>query len=204
MTDQFTEQSGYEVGFVNVPQNILFELRILGVDLTESLLAPSLQTSIMMQDTIHTNPVKILDWFKESTVQIDCYRKVNEMFSTVSTMSLAQTIFRLENRMAINPSTEVYTLQACDPSLLVNAARRVSKSWECVAPDQIVKDVLTKCIQAKNVETEEGGPPRTYFAENIKPFQVVAQQADTALAGGDDPSFLHYMTYENYGTHHFR
>jgi hypothetical protein len=33
---------------------------------------------------------------------------------------------------------------------------------------------------------------------------VVNDQAKAALASGDDPSFIHYMTYQNLGTHHFR
>jgi hypothetical protein len=33
---------------------------------------------------------------------------------------------------------------------------------------------------------------------------VVAQQANAALANGNDPSFVHYMTYKDFGTHHFR
>ena len=45
---------------------------------------------------------------------------------------------------------------------------------------------------------------RDYTAENIHPFQVVTQQANASLANGNDPSFVHYMTYENFGTHHFR
>ena len=46
-------------------------------------------------------------------------------------------------------------------------------------------------------------PARDYIADNIHPFQVVAQQCNVALDNGD-PSFLHYMTYENGGTHYFR
>ena len=46
-------------------------------------------------------------------------------------------------------------------------------------------------------------PARDYIAENIHPFQVVQQQCNVAL-DGDDPSFLHYMTFEGTGTHYFR
>jgi hypothetical protein len=54
------------------------------------------------------------------------------------------------------------------------------------------------------MDIESSSPSRDYIAENIHPFDVVKQQAEVALANGNDPSFLHYMTYENGGTHHFR
>jgi hypothetical protein len=54
------------------------------------------------------------------------------------------------------------------------------------------------------MEIESCDPARDYMAENIHPFQVVAQQANVALAEGNDPSFLHFMTYKNLGTHHFQ
>jgi hypothetical protein len=54
------------------------------------------------------------------------------------------------------------------------------------------------------MDIERSDPARDYIAENIHPFQVVSQQANVSLAEGDDPSFVHYMTYQNMGTHHFR
>ena len=50
--------------------------------------------------------------------------------------------------------------------------------------------------------------PRDYIAENIHPFQVIAQQANMALKGGN-PDYVHFMTYGWFGggswpTHHFR
>lgn len=50
---------------------------------------------------------------------------------------------------------------------------------------------------------DSASPARDYIAENIHPFQVVVQQANVAL-DGDDPSFVHFMTYKNNGTHHFK
>jgi hypothetical protein len=54
------------------------------------------------------------------------------------------------------------------------------------------------------MDIEDSTPPRDYSAQNIHPFKVVADQADVALANGTDPSFIHYMTYKDNGTHHFR
>jgi hypothetical protein len=54
----------------------------------------------------------------------------------------------------------------------------------------VVSDVLVNCAGAINPDIEPSLPARDYIAENIHPFQVVNQQAEVALAGGNDPSFL--------------
>jgi hypothetical protein len=59
-------------------------------------------------------------------------------------------------------------------------------------------------LGAASLKIEASDFARDYIAENIHPFQVVQQQTNYACAAGSDPSFLHYMTYENYGTHNFR
>ena len=117
-----------------------------------------------------------------------------------------QKIYRLDNRefMPINVgATEEFSLHACDQSLLNDAKSLVSKSWKCESPDTIVKYVLQSCAGVRNLDVQSSQPSRDYIAENIHPFQVVVQQANVAL-DGDDPSFVHYMTYKNNGTHHFR
>jgi hypothetical protein len=75
-----------------------------------------------------------------------------------------------------------------------------------VSPSEIVEYVLGSCAGAQNMDIEQSSPARDYIAENVHPFQVVSQQAGYALAGEEDPSFLHYMTYlnNNTGVHHFR
>lgn len=204
--DILTEQTAFTVNLGVSDPALLYEVAITGIALTESLLSPTLQTTLVVQDTIHTVPVKNLDLYKNVDVEINIERKVNRLFNTFETMKVKQKIFRLDNRARFTPMIEKFTLQACDPSLLTNAEKRVSKSWECQTPTAIVTDILQRCLEVKNIVVEESGPPRTYFAENIRPFQAIAQQADTALARGDDPSFLHFMTYDitGGGTHHFR
>jgi hypothetical protein len=104
----------------------------------------------------------------------------------------------------INSNIESFTLRACDDTMLNDALTTVSKSWKCTPPSDIARYVLQSCAGARSVQIEDCGPARDYLAENIHPFQVVAQQLNVSLAEGDDPSFLHYMTYENYGTHHYK
>ena len=89
-------------------------------------------------------------------------------------------------------------------TLLNDASTLVSRSWKCESPSSVVSYVLQHCAGASNPEIEPSGMPRDYIAENIHPFQVVQQQAQAALADGNDPSFVHFMTYRNYGTHYFR
>ena len=122
------------------------------------------------------------------------------------TMQVSQQLYRIDNRqLDINVGqTETLTLHACDQSLLNDAQSLVSKSWKCTMPSDIVKNVLQSCADVQNAVVDSAGPARDYIAENIHPFQVVAQQANVALYEGNDPSFLHYMTYENLGTHYFR
>ena len=121
-----------------------------------------------------------------------------------SSMKVRQIIYRLANREIYNNNVETFAFHLCDQTLLNDAATLVSKQWNCKTPSVIVEEVLSNCAGAPTKIIEPSQPARDYRAENIHPFQVVAQQAQAALANGDDPSFLHYMTYENYGTHHFR
>lgn len=166
--------------------------------LNESLLNPGLQTIVTFHSYIYTQG-KNLDSFKGGQLQMN-------LSSRNGSMSVAQKIYRLDNRefMPSNVSgTEEFTLHACDQSLLNDAKSLVSKSWKCESPDSIVSYVLKSCAGVRNTEIDSAQPSRDYIAENIHPFQVVAQQANVAL-DGEDPSFLHYMTYKNNGTHHFK
>ena len=108
--------------------------------------------------------------------------------------------------MNLSP-TEEFTVHACDPTLLNDAKTLVSKSWKCSSPSDIVSYVLGSCCNAIGMDIQDSSPSRDYIAETIHPFQVVSQQGNVAL-DGDDPSFLHYMTYNiggsPQGIHHFR
>ena len=166
--------------------------------LNESLLNPGLQTIVTFQSYIYMKG-KNLDSFKGGQIQMN-------LSSGYGSLSVAQKIYRLDNRefMPTNVgSTEEFSLHACDQSLLNDAKSLVSKSWKCESPDGVVSHVLRSCAGVRNMEVDSAQPSRDYIAENIHPFQVVAQQANVAL-DGDDPSFLHYMTYENNGTHKFK
>jgi len=171
----------------------------------ESLLTPGLQTSITLQSFSHSKSRKNFDDYKNKELSISLGNEAGRSAAYV------QKIYRLDNRsnMPINQSpTEEFTVHACDQTLLEDAKSLVSKSWKCAKPDEVVRYVLGNCAGAQDLsgiqKCDQQGRP--YIAENIHPFQVVAQQANVAV-DGNDPSFLHYMTYNSYagpGRHHFK
>lgn len=189
----------------NVSDETLFQITPTEVILGESLLTPGLQTTVRVQSYYHNLPIKILDDFKGKTITINMERPILAEFGFPSKMKVRQQIYRLENRKPLTNVVELFTLRACDPTLLIDAETLVSKSWKCTTPSAVVGEVLPGCAGARSIEIESCAPARDYVARNIHPFKVVAEQADVALTiDGNDPSFLHYMTYENFGTHHFK
>lgn len=194
----------FDVGFSDISDSLIKQITVQEVMLGESLLTPGLQTSVHVHSSINELPVKNLDEFKNTIMSIDIEKTLLEKFNLPTKMAVQQTTYRLDNRKLINNNTEEFYIHACDQTLLDNAATLVSKLWKCTRPSDVVRDVLSSCAGAKSLDIESADPARDYIAENIRPFQVVAQQANVALAAGNDPSFLHYMTYENLGTHKFR
>lgn len=186
------------------PMEYLPDFTIKKVMLGESLKTPGLQTMIEIDSFKHNFPAKDLEGFKNCVVDIEISRPILEQFGIASKMNVTQRVYRLQDRADINVQTERLVLRACDDTLLNDAASLVSKSWKCTSPSEVVGHILRTCVGANSLDIESSGPARDYIAENIHPFQVVSQQANVALADGDDPSFIHYMTYQNYGTHHFR
>ena len=196
--------TNFDVGFSNISDSLTNQITVQEIMLGESLLTPGLQTTVHVHSSIHELPVKNLDEFKDTEMSIDIEKSLLTKFNIDSRMAVRQTTYRLDNRKLINNNTEEFYIHACDQTLLDNAATLVSKLWKCTRPSVVVRDVLSTCAGAKSLDIEDADPARDYIAENIRPFQVVAQQANVALAAGNDPSFLHYMTYENLGTHKFR
>ena len=202
--------TNFEVGFDKISEFLADQITVEEIILGESLLTPGLQTMVRVHNSIHEinekKQVKNLDEFKGSTMSIIMDKPINAKFPGVPrAMQVSQTTYRLDSRRLINNNVEEFVIHACDQSLLDDASTLVSKRWlPCATPSQVVRDVLSTCAGIRNLDIENADPPRPYIAENIRPFQVVAQQANVALAEGNDPSFLHYMTYQNLGTHHFR
>lgn len=203
-----------DIGFFSDSGEKLEDFTFVEASLAESLLTPGLQTSVKAHNFFQVR--KNFDKLKGARVGIYIDRPVlSKMGFSESSLTVFQTIYRLGGRSAtkgnaqddrklINKSVEELTFHACDPTLLNDAANLVSKSWKCTTPSDVVSYVLKSCAGVKNLNVESSYPPRDYIAENIHPFQVVSQQSNAALAPGDDPSFVHFMTYENGGTHHFR
>ena len=209
MADEDTDiHTNFDVAFSGVSDDLTQQTTVEEVILGESLLTPGLQTSVRVHSSIHELRVKNLDEYKDTIMSIEIDKPILQRFGLPRTMSVAQTTYRLDKRKFINNNTEEFTIHACDQTLLDDSATLVSSGdkWlPCSTPSKVVRDVLTTCLGLKNrPDIEDSGPSRPYMAENIRPFQVIAQQANVALAGGNDPSFLHYMTYQNFGTHHFR
>lgn len=184
--------------------HILRDVSVVELTVTDSLLAPSIQATVKMQDGVHTNPMKNLDKFAGKKILIAMKRPILSMYGYNDSLKTELVIYRLSDRKLINDNVEKYNLHACDGTLLLNSMRRVSKSWENALPSAVASEVLTSSLDVPRLDVEATGPVRSYIAENIHPFQVVAQQADVALYGGNDPCLLHYMSLKNGGTHHFR
>lgn len=200
---------GFDIGGVDSPE--MYNNTIKEIVLGESLLTPGLQTSVTMQSAIYQPIGKNFDKFKNKTLSFSLrFNDYND--ASRPPLTVSQQIYRLDNRhfMPLNVGqTEEFTIHACDSTLLENEKKLVSKSWSCTRPSEIVEYVLNSCVGADQVDVEQADPARDYIAENIHPFQVIAQQTNVALASGSDPSFVHYMTYKSYSgasvpTHHFR
>lgn len=205
------------VSFINTKDDVLNEVTLTQVNLTESLLTPGLQTNVQLQSKIQDTPPKNLNDYYNKNITLGIRRPILKDYPNLAGMALTDTlettqiIYRLSKRKRISYEVEQFELDACDPTLLWDGKIFVSSNqWKNVTPDVVVKDVLTNCAKAGNLDIEKAQPPRDYTAENISPFQVVTQQAEIALnVKKNDPSFVHYMTYKDYSlkdvpTHHFR
>lgn len=191
------------------------QINVTEVNLTESLLTPGLQTNLVVQSRISDidgqGGKKDLNEFYNKPVElklqrpiIDFFKNNTEFSNAQSNLDVNQLIYRLSKRKKVNYDVETFELDACDPSLIKDAKTFLSKSWRCSLASQVVSDILRGCIGAPKIDVEESTPPRDYVAENVHPFQAIYQNSEVALSSKMDPSFVHYMTYRDFGTHHFR
>lgn len=166
----------------------------------ESLLNPGLMMSMTFQSLVYGPFNKVYMNVKNQPVSVSFQDKYGQ-FLSISNM----TAYRLDNRsmMPLNMGrTEEFTVHAVHKTLLDDARQIMSKHWTCTTPDKIVSEALT-CVKAGSMQVDSSEPARDYSAENIHPYQVIQQQCNAALDGGD-PSFIHYMTHEDGGKHYFR
>lgn len=181
-----------------ISDRLLTEQSLVEVYLSETILSPTLQTTIFVHDSV---PIyKNYDDYKGARIIME----LSNPNIPSESLKIDQVVYRIENRKLINYHTETYQLQACDDTLLNNAKARVSAFYQCASPQQIVSEALN-CVSAKAIDFGSMPPSniRNYQPANIHPFQVVSEQADYSITSGGDPSYLHYMTYRNLGTHHF-
>jgi hypothetical protein len=211
--------TSFVVQFPDIPQKVFDEITPKEIVLAESLLTPGLQTSLKVHSYVHNLPtdIKWFDRFRGTNMKIKIERPVLAKYNYDPIMDIDQTTYRLggrssttsnamDDRKLINRTVEELVFHACDKTLLNDAAILVMKQWKCTTPSAVVQDVLVNCagVDPGRLVIEPSEPARDYNADNIHPFQVVNQQANAALAdGGNDPSFVHYMTYEALGTHRF-
>jgi len=194
--------SDIEVSYGISDSRTLEEFSAREINLTESILTPGLMTSILV-DAYSSTP-RDLDLFKGAAVEIKVTRPILARYGFNPELKFTNNIYRIQDRKMMDNNNERMTLQACHETQLEDARKLMSKPWTCANPSSIVSEVLTSCLGSTSNNVEPSQPARDYVAENIHPFQVISQQADVALAGSNDPSFLHFMTYENNCTHNFR
>lgn len=183
-----------------VPEETTIKEVIIG----ESLLNPSAHVAVTLQSAMYVAQ-KNWDAVKGQAMSLNISENRP---NTNRTMSVNMTIYRCDNRhfSTLNTAqTEELTLHGIDNSVLEDARTIMSKSYKCKSPDVVVNDALSR-VGVTSAIIRPCGPARDYIAESIHPFQVIQQQCNAALASGDDPSFLHYMTFNNRGQniHNFR
>lgn len=195
-----------------IPEDTTVKEVIVG----ESLLNPSVHCAVTLQSAIY-NPVgKTWDRYKGQQMSLyvtDKDYKIRTGSSTdnIREMRVNQTVYRCDNRHFSSLNTgqiEDLTLHTIDDSVLKDASTIMTKSWQCTTPSQVVREALRSVgVSGSRARVTGSGPAKNYVAESIHPFQVIQQQANMALWNGDDPSYLHYMTFnENTGEniHNFR
>jgi len=220
-----TDQSStdWTVGFVNNDGSeatdlvdVLEQTTMKEVTLSESLLTPGLQTTIGIEsvNNIGGLPIKNLDKLYNKTMVVYAKREIlknepkgNQKYEFLT----AQRVYRLSDRKPKNYQAEQFNLHGCDPSLLEDVKTWVNNTWTCTTPSDITREVFVNCLDVgpDQYDVENSYPTRDFSAENLHPFQVIRKQAEAALAGDRDPSFVHFMTYQNRNyddipTHNFK
>lgn len=192
-TNQTFPRTEFSVNIEGLPDGYYFESSVVEVTMTESLLSPSVQTIMIMQDPIHyapNNKPKDLNLYKGKTFTGNFYKPDID-----AELEVSHIVYRISNRKPINDQVEQYEIHCIDNFALKNVTKRMSKYFKCTNPSDVVKAAMS-CAGVIGSYVQPSGPVRDYNAANIHPYQVMAQQADVAL-DGNDPSFLHYMTLEN-------
>lgn len=199
----------FDIGGIDSPEMMMITPK--EIVLGESLLTPGLQTVVTFHNSIYSPPGKDFDKFKSKDISFTLQWKeegANAGAGNTLKISDNHVVYRMDNRRQ-HPTntggTEEFSIHATDKSLLEDTKKLISKSWKCTKPSEIVEKMLDE-VGAKEKKVEKADPARDYIAENIHPFQVIAQQSNVALAEGD-PSFVHFMTYpegeSGKPTHHF-
>ena len=206
-TNALVDVTGFDIGGMidGYPQ-----ISIKEIVMAESLLTPGLQTAVTIQSSIYEGNKNFDAWKNQPLTftlkRPDIVDPETGRVIFVPPLTVNQQLYRLDNRKFLPTNvgqTEEFIIHACDKTTIEDAKSTVSRSWKCTQPGDVVDYVLGSCLNAGNKKVDDGGEGRDYIAENIHPFQVVSQMANMAL-NDDEPDFVHFMTYENGGTHYFR
>ena len=179
----------------------------------ESLLNPSAYTVVTLQSAMYfQNWASVpINWNDFRCQPISVYISDNNTSEdNARNMKIEQHVYRCDNRRFSSTNTgntEDLSLHSIDESILNDAGMVWQKTWKCATPSQIVNEALQKIGATDKLVSNNTGPGRPYSADSIHPLQVIQQQANVALANGDDPSFIHYMTIKEQtgkNVHNFR
>jgi hypothetical protein len=198
---------------INLNGANLPDVTVKEVIVGESLLNPSAHAVVTLQSAMYftSGTGEPIDWNQFRCQPIGIYiQDNNDDPNNPRTMTINQTVYRCDNRRFTSTNTgntEDLSLHSIDQTILNDAGMVMEKTWKCATPSAVVREALQK-IGAKSTDVGTNtGPGRPYSADSIHPLQVIAQQANVALANGNDPSYLHYMTIKEQtgeNVHHFR
>jgi hypothetical protein len=120
-----------------IPDAYMYESSIASVTLVESLLTPSIHTTVEVQDPVYWAPdgqVKDLNRYKGKTLAFNLYKKDLD-----ASLEVNQVIYRIDNRKLMNMQVEGYQIHAIDNDTLINATGRMARAWVCKTPSTIVE-----------------------------------------------------------------
>jgi hypothetical protein len=225
MPDIETKEVSYLTNIIagiDVDKELREEFTLRNVEFLESLLMPGLQTTLNF-DSVSSIPeeVKNYDEFRGAEVHIEAKRPILDTYNDTEdatkftnsfisdNLQTSQVIFKMTKRKRKNNAVDGLTLVACDPSMIYNKLTRLTAQYYDEPADLIIRKILAKTTD--EIKTNTAQMIDEYTDDGSEPFRSVARISNMALsARGNDPSFLHWMTYKkgddaktNTPTHHW-
>lgn len=194
--------SGYLTNFTAsvTDDNLFKEFSVQEVYMQESILSPQLHMQINVQ-AASGYPKNFynykLNGGQPVTVQGTIVNPTYNMSMNFSNMIL----YRIGNRKPFNTYTEEFTISCCHNTTITNQLKRMTKIYKDVNYASVVQDAFNSAGATGRVgQTDSKG---NYSSDNKHPFQVISDMSSLAMKGKTVP-FVHYMTFENGGTHYWQ